>query len=119
MPGKPIMKVPGASVVNDHQLAALLHVAMQRADNRIVRLTMHLVRNNQARGPHLEHGVKQRRVMHGLKMETLLLRRVDPNLNLQVFLIGGIGKQQQDGVGGRRRPMLVAIDNGGRAREQD
>ena len=42
------MKVPGARVIHDHQLATLLHVMVQGADEGIVGLPVNLVGDDQS-----------------------------------------------------------------------
>src|SRR5438270_12528928 len=114
-----IVQVPGASVINDHQVAALFDIPVQCPDHGVVCLTMNLIWNDQPCRMHFRHRIQQCGIAYGLKMEPFFFRGINPHLNLWVLFVCGIGKQQQDGVSGDRRPVLVAIDHGSRAGEQN
>ena len=111
------IQVESAGVIDQHELAATMHVIMQSADQRLIGIAVNLIRNDQSGGMKLDHGIQQGGIANGLQMQPFFFGGIQPLLDQRVILISGIWHQQKQGVNAVAVAHSATMKIGSRAQQ--
>ena len=109
------VQVPGASVIRDHELAAVADIFVKRAGQRIIADAVNLVgQDHGTRGVQVAHRVEEVGIANQLEMQAFLRGCILPDTHLRTVGINAIGDEQYEVVNlfCRRRDMVAHVSSG-------